>query len=38
MSEGTTERPQLERSMGLLPATATNIIGMVGVGPFWNLL
>ena len=31
------ERPaevRLDRAMGLLPATATNIIGMVGVGPF----
>jgi len=25
---------RLDRAMGLLPATATNIIGMVGVGPF----
>ena len=37
MSEGTTEAPRLERSMGLLPATATNIIGMVGVGPFLTI-
>jgi APA family basic amino acid/polyamine antiporter len=37
MSEGTTDRPQLDRSMGLLPATATNIIGMVGVGPFLTI-
>jgi amino acid transporter len=29
------ERPaRLERRMGVLPATATNIIAMVGVGPF----
>ena len=28
------ETPHLRRGMGLLPATATNIIGMVGVGPF----
>ena len=28
------EHPHLRRGMGLLPATATNIIGMVGVGPF----
>lgn len=28
------EAPHLRRGMGLLPATATNIIGMVGVGPF----
>jgi basic amino acid/polyamine antiporter, APA family len=27
-------RPHLDRKMGLLPATATNIIAMVGVGPF----
>jgi amino acid transporter len=25
---------RLDRALGLLPATATNIIGMVGVGPF----
>ena len=37
MSEGTTDAPRLERSMGLLPATATNIIGMVGVGPFLTI-
>ena len=30
----TAETPHLRRGMGLLPATATNIIGMVGVGPF----
>ena len=28
------ESGHLRRGMGLLPATATNIIGMVGVGPF----
>jgi amino acid transporter len=28
---------QLERRMGLLEATATNIIGMVGVGPFLTI-
>jgi amino acid transporter len=28
---------QLDRSMGLLQATATNIIGMVGVGPFLTI-
>jgi len=33
----TTERPRLERSMGLLQATATNIISMVGVGPFLTI-
>jgi len=27
----------LDRGMGLLPATATNIIGMVGVGPFLTI-
>jgi amino acid transporter len=27
----------LRRGMGLLPATATNIIGMVGVGPFLTI-
>lgn len=29
-----TERPHLDRGMGLAGATATNIIAMVGVGPF----
>lgn len=28
---------QLERGMGLLPATATNIISMVGIGPFLTI-
>ena len=28
------DAPRLDRSMGLLQATATNIISMVGVGPF----
>ena len=28
------DKLSLRRGMGLLPATATNIIGMVGVGPF----
>jgi amino acid transporter len=37
MSEQSDARPQLDRSMGLLPATATNIIGMVGVGPFLTI-
>jgi APA family basic amino acid/polyamine antiporter len=37
VSEGATEAPRLERRMGLLPATATNIIGMVGVGPFLTI-
>jgi amino acid transporter len=37
MSTGTTDVPHLERRMGLLPATATNIIGMVGVGPFLTI-
>ena len=27
----------LDRGMGLLQATATNIIGMVGVGPFLTI-
>ena len=31
------ESPRLERGMGLLQATATNIIGMVGVGPFLTI-
>jgi amino acid transporter len=30
-------RSELERSMGLLPATATNIISMVGIGPFLTI-
>jgi amino acid transporter len=32
-----TDRPQLIRSMGLLQASATNIISMVGVGPFLTI-
>src|SRR2546428_2023125 len=32
--KGTEPAARLERRMGLLPATATNIIAMVGVGPF----
>ncbi|MBI3492292.1 MAG: amino acid permease, partial [Acidobacteria bacterium] len=28
------DRPHLDRGMGLLAATATNVIAMVGVGPF----
>jgi amino acid transporter len=31
------DRPQLVRSMGLLEASATNIISMVGVGPFLTI-
>lgn len=31
------ERPQLERGMGLAGATATNIISMVGIGPFLTI-
>lgn len=31
------EHVQLERGMGLLPATATNIISMVGIGPFLTI-
>ena len=37
MIEPEPDAPRLERSMGLLPATATNIIGMVGVGPFLTI-
>lgn len=33
----TAERPRLARAMGLLQATATNIISMVGVGPFLTI-
>ena len=33
----TTGEVKLDRSMGLLEATATNIIGMVGVGPFLTI-
>jgi APA family basic amino acid/polyamine antiporter len=31
------EQPRLDRAMGLLQATATNIISMVGVGPFLTI-
>jgi amino acid transporter len=31
------EQPHLDRGMGLLQATATNMIGMVGVGPFLTI-
>ena len=31
------DKPHLDRSMGLLQATATNIISMVGVGPFLTI-
>jgi amino acid transporter len=31
------ETPRLDRAMGLLQATATNIISMVGVGPFLTI-
>jgi len=31
------DAPRLDRSMGLLQATATNIISMVGVGPFLTI-
>ena len=34
---GTPVPSQLERGMGLLPATATNIISMVGIGPFLTI-
>jgi amino acid transporter len=33
----TDDRPRLDRTMGLLQATATNIISMVGVGPFLTI-
>ncbi len=33
----TDKNAQLDRGMGLLQATATNIIGMVGVGPFLTI-
>src|SRR4051794_20173477 len=33
----TTRSATLDRGMGLLQATATNIIGMVGVGPFLTI-
>lgn len=32
-----TEPPHLERGLGLLGATATNLLGMIGVGPFLTL-
>ena len=32
-----TRAPRLDRAMGLLQATATNIISMVGVGPFLTI-
>jgi amino acid transporter len=31
------DKPHLDRAMGLLQATATNIISMVGVGPFLTI-
>ena len=34
---GVPVRSELERGMGLLPATATNIISMVGIGPFLTI-
>ena len=34
---GAPVRSELERGMGLLPATATNIISMVGIGPFLTI-
>jgi fructoselysine transporter len=30
-------KPHLDRRMGLLQATSTNIISMVGVGPFLTI-
>ena len=37
MTNGTAEPASLERGMGLLQATATNMLGMIGVGPFLTL-
>ena len=34
---GVPVRSELDRGMGLLPATATNIISMVGIGPFLTI-
>jgi len=34
---GSIDKPRLERRLGLLHATATNIISMVGVGPFLTI-
>lgn len=37
MTNETAEGASLERGMGLLQATATNMLGMIGVGPFLTL-
>ena len=37
MSQSTAPAPPLDRAMGLLQATATNVISMVGVGPFLTI-
>ncbi len=37
MSQSTASAPSLDRAMGLLQATATNVISMVGVGPFLTI-
>ena len=40
MSDGgatAADSPHLERRLGLLQATATNLIGMIGVGPFLTI-
>jgi len=37
MNPNSTEEIKLDRGMGLLEATSTNIIGMVGVGPFLTI-
>lgn len=37
MTYETAEGASLERGMGLLQATATNMLGMIGVGPFLTL-
>lgn len=37
MTNESTDGASLERGMGLLQATATNMLGMIGVGPFLTL-
>lgn len=37
MSQDTAIRVRLDRGMGLLQATATNMLGMIGVGPFLTI-
>ena len=34
MAEESTEKPKLKRELGLIQATAINMIDMVGIGPF----